>query len=74
MTEQNYALVERLGDWAAQHGHTPAELAQAWLLSHPEVSSVISGATRLEQVEQNAKAGEWTLTPAEVEEVSQILL
>ncbi len=43
------------------------------LLAHAEVSSVISGATRLEQVQQNAQAADWVLTPEELKQVSQIM-
>jgi aryl-alcohol dehydrogenase-like predicted oxidoreductase len=73
MTELNYTVIERLEDWARQHSQNLGNLAQAWLLSHPEVSSVITGATRLEQVQQNVKAADWELSPGEVEEVNQIL-
>lgn len=73
MKDPNYTIVERLGDWAAQRGHTSGEAAQAWLLAHREVSSVISGATRLEQVLENVKAAEWVLTPDEVQQINQIL-
>jgi aryl-alcohol dehydrogenase-like predicted oxidoreductase len=41
------------------------ELAFAWLLTQPEVSSVIAGATRPEQVDENVAAGAWRLTPEE---------
>ncbi|GAP08683.1 predicted oxidoreductase related to aryl-alcohol dehydrogenases [Anaerolinea thermolimosa] len=73
MTPANYALIDRLGTWAQARGHTLGELAIAWLLAHPEVSSVISGVTRLEQLEANARAAEWVLTPSEVEEVERLL-
>lgn len=73
MTEPNYTLIERLEAWAKQRDHTLGELAHAWLLAQPAVSSVISGLTRLEQLHQNAKAADWSLNPAEVEEVNQIL-
>ena len=73
MTPANYALIEQLSAWSQERGHTLGELAIAWLLAHPEVSSVISGVTRLEQLEANAKAAEWALTPAEVEEVERLL-
>lgn len=73
MTPANYTVIERLGAWATQHEHSLGELAQAWLLAHPEVSSVISGATRLEQLQANAKAGDWSLTPDEFEEINKIL-
>jgi aryl-alcohol dehydrogenase-like predicted oxidoreductase len=49
------------------------DAAHAWLLAHPQVSSVISGATRLEQVQLNAQAADWVLTPDEVKQVNQIL-
>ncbi len=73
MTDAGYTMIERLEDWAGQHGHTLSELAQAWLLAHPEVSSVITGATRVDQILENAKAADWTLAPGELEEVNKIL-
>jgi aryl-alcohol dehydrogenase-like predicted oxidoreductase len=73
MTPENFTRLEKLQAWAVQRGHTIGDLAQAWLLAHPEVSSVISGATRLEQVQQNVTAADWALTPAEFEEVNQLL-
>jgi aryl-alcohol dehydrogenase-like predicted oxidoreductase len=73
MTEANYTFIERLGEWAAQRGHTTGEAAQAWLLAHPEVSSVISGATRLEQVKENATTADWVLSPEEVQQINLLL-
>lgn len=73
MTPANYALIDRLARWSAERAHSLGDLAQAWLLAHPEVSSVISGATRLEQVEQNVQAADWALTAEELQEVNQIL-
>jgi aryl-alcohol dehydrogenase-like predicted oxidoreductase len=49
------------------------ELAVAWLLAQPMMGSVICGATRPEQVADNAKAVEWKLTDQELEEVRGIL-
>jgi len=48
-------------------------LAQAWLLAQPQVSSVITGATRLEHLLANVKAVEWTLSAEEVAEVNALL-
>jgi aryl-alcohol dehydrogenase-like predicted oxidoreductase len=48
--------VERLKPIAAELGLTLAQLALAWVLRRPEVTSAIIGATRPEQVEENAKA------------------
>jgi aryl-alcohol dehydrogenase-like predicted oxidoreductase len=61
-----------LGSRAKDHGHSVLELAIAWLAAKPFIGSVIAGATKPEQVSANAAAAEWTLTPAEVDEVDAI--
>ena len=73
MTDANYDVVERLTAWAAARGKGLHELAHCWLLAQPRVCSVISGATRLSQVQDNAKAAEWELTAAELAEVNELL-
>jgi aryl-alcohol dehydrogenase-like predicted oxidoreductase len=73
MTDQNYDKIETLAAWAEARGRGLNELAQAWLLAQPQVCSVISGATRLEHVQNNVKAADWQLTPEEVAEVNQVL-
>jgi aryl-alcohol dehydrogenase-like predicted oxidoreductase len=49
------------------------ELAQAWLLAQPSVCSVISGATKPEQVVSNVKASDWQLAAEELKEVDAII-
>lgn len=73
MTEANYGKVEILSAWAAERGHSMAELAHAWLLAHPAVSSVISGVTSIAQVEANVVSGEWKLSADELAEVNAVL-
>lgn len=73
MTPQNYTIVEKLEAFAQAHGHTTADAAQAWLLAHPAVSSVISGATRLAQLQANVQAADWALSADEVQAIDQIL-
>jgi len=46
--------VGKMATLARGAGITPAQLAIAWVLNHPEVSAVISGATRVSQLEENA--------------------
>ena len=48
------------------------ELAFSWLAARPQVSSVIAGATRVEQIEQNVKAIEWQLTAEDIAEIDRI--
>jgi aryl-alcohol dehydrogenase-like predicted oxidoreductase len=73
MTEANYATIEKLTAWAQERGRGLNELAEAWLLAEPAVCSVISGATSVEHVLSNAKAGDWVLTDEEVKEIRSIL-
>ena len=72
MTEQNFTTLERLEEFARGRGHTLVELAMSWLACQPVVSSVISGATRPEQVTENVKACGWKLTHEEMKEVDPI--
>jgi aryl-alcohol dehydrogenase-like predicted oxidoreductase len=73
MTSAHYDTIEQLEAWAREHGHTLGELAHAWLLAQPQVSSVISGATNVEQVQTNAQAANWTLTAEELAQVNALL-
>jgi len=71
-TPRNLAIVRRLDEWAKGRGHTVAELAVAWLLAAPVVSTVIAGTTKPDQVQANVRAAEWELTPAEAEEAAAL--
>ena len=72
MTEANWKIVGMLEEFCAKRGHTMLELAFSWLASNPVLSSVIAGATKPEQVEQNVAAMNWTLTPDELAEIGSI--
>jgi aryl-alcohol dehydrogenase-like predicted oxidoreductase len=72
MTEENWGIVDKLTAFAEAKNHTILDLAFAWLLAHPWLPSVIAGATKPEQVEANAKAADWKLTPDEVADVNRI--
>ncbi len=69
----DFDLIEDLAGFAEGRGHTLLELAFAWLLSRPSVSSVIAGATRPEQIRANAAAVNWRLSEEELESVGRIL-
>ncbi|MBI3973680.1 MAG: aldo/keto reductase [Chloroflexi bacterium] len=73
LTEDRLSRVERLAEWARERGHTAGELALAWLLTRREVSTIIAGATKPEQVEENAKAAEWRLTEDDLKQIDEIL-
>jgi len=62
VTEANAARVRKLKPIADELGITRGQLALAWILRHKGVSSAIIGATRPEQVVENVKAAEVTLS------------
>jgi aryl-alcohol dehydrogenase-like predicted oxidoreductase len=49
------------------------DLAFSWLAQRPRVASIIAGATKPEQLEANAKAVGWKLSPDEMMEVDRIV-
>lgn len=57
-SEEGLEKVRRLKKVATEAGLTLAEMALAWCLHQPQVSSAIIGATRVEHVEENASAGD----------------
>jgi aryl-alcohol dehydrogenase-like predicted oxidoreductase len=73
-TPRNEDMVEKLEAFAKAHGHTMLELAFSWLASRPQVSSVIAGATRVEQIEANVKAVDWALSADDLAEIDKITL
>lgn len=73
MTPANLATVERLRGWCEKRGMNMVDLAFGWLLAKPQVSSVIAGATRPEQLEQNVKAGETKLSAEDLAEITKLL-
>ena len=73
LTEANFDVIERLSAWVDERGLTLVALAFAWLLARPEVSSVIAGASRPEQVRQNAAAVDRRLTSTDMKELDGIL-
>jgi aryl-alcohol dehydrogenase-like predicted oxidoreductase len=75
MEEEILGKVQRLRPLAEQEGLTMAQFALAWCLRRPEVSSVIMGASRPEQIRENAAASGKKLsedTLAAVEELFPI--
>jgi len=72
LSEASLDIIEKLAAFSEARGHTLLELAFSWLLARPQVSSVIAGATKPEQITANAKAAEWALTADEIAEVDRL--
>jgi aryl-alcohol dehydrogenase-like predicted oxidoreductase len=65
--------LERLDAFARERGRSLLELAVGALASQPGVASVIAGATRADQVRENAAAGAWRLPPEDLASLSTLL-
>ncbi|MGB8592148.1 MAG: aldo/keto reductase [Candidatus Acidiferrales bacterium] len=72
LTQANWNIVGRLEEFCAKRGHSLLELAFSWLAAHLVISSVIAGATKPEQVEQNVKAADWVLTTEDMAEIDRL--
>ena len=72
VTPRNEQIVEKLQAFVQARGKTMLELAFCWLASRPQVSSVIAGASHVEQIEHNVRAIEWKLGADELAEIDRI--
>ncbi len=75
LTEERLALSRELGKLAAEIGVSQAQLAIAWLLRLPQITSVITGASKIKHLEDNLGAVEMKekLTPDVLERIETIL-
>ena len=72
LSEENLARVRALNEIAEQRGQTLAQLAVAWVLRDPRVSSALLGASSIRQLEQNVAALEHLdFDPGELEEIDR---
>lgn len=69
----NLDLVEKVRPIAQRAGRPVSQLAIAWVLRRPEVTSAIVGARRPSQIEETAGAAEWKLSAEEIAEIDKLL-
>ena len=75
MTERVDQIVQTLIEIGTRHNHTPAQVAIAWILDHPEITAPILGADQPEHVDEAFAALDWHLPPEErktLDEVSAV--
>lgn len=68
--ERGFDAVDALDEIAKQRGVSVAQVALAWLLAQPGVTSIIIGANKMSQLEDNLKATEVELTAEEIERLN----
>jgi aryl-alcohol dehydrogenase-like predicted oxidoreductase len=70
--ERGYTIVDAARNIAAAHGATPARVALAWVLAKPFVASVLIGASKVGQLDDNLGAADLTLSSAELAELDKL--
>jgi aryl-alcohol dehydrogenase-like predicted oxidoreductase len=70
--ERTWKILDVMAPIAKAHGCSAARVSLAWLLAKPVVTSVIIGAKRLDQLQDNLAAAELTLTPDELSQLDEV--
>lgn len=73
LSPANVKALQELADIAHSKGATLSQLALAWALSHPEITSCIVGASNVEQIEENAAASDVVISEEEFLQIESIL-
>ena len=68
----DFEQLAEFGRFAAERGLTEVQVAFSWLAAQPSVASVIAGATKVEQVRQNAEAADWAPSEKDLEDLDRI--
>ena len=69
----NLNLAKELAPIAEKYGRSLAQLAIAWVLRRPEVTSAITGPRVPSEIEDTIKAGEWELTKEDIAAIEKLL-
>lgn len=71
--ERSLAIVEQLKPLAQEWGMTMSQMAIAWVLANPVVTTALVGAKNIQQVEQNIAAGSITLSQEQLTAINRIV-
>lgn len=70
--EKGYEVVDVLKEIGQNHGASPAQMAIAWILTKPFISSVIIGANKMQHLEVNLEAVKLHLSAHEIEQLDTL--
>ena len=70
--EKGFDVLDALTKVAARHGASVPQIALAWILAKPSVTSVIIGARKLPQLDDNLKAIDVALTPEDLQALDDV--
>ncbi len=71
-TDRTWAIVDTVAAIAADHGRSPGQVAIAWLLTRPTLSSVLLGARTVEQLDDNLGAADLRLDDDEIARLTAV--
>lgn len=71
-TDTEIAIAERMEALAAQSDHTASQLAMAWLLARPGVTSIVTGTSRIESLEDSVGSLSVELTAEQQDELDSL--
>lgn len=72
VADADFGQLLAFGEFATERGLTELEVAFSWLAAQPSVASVIAGATKPEQIRQNAAAASWQPAAADLAALDEI--
>jgi aryl-alcohol dehydrogenase-like predicted oxidoreductase len=70
--DADWDQLDRFSAFAEERGLTELQVAFSWLAAQPSVASVIAGATRPEQIRENAEAASWQPSAEDLAELDEI--
>ncbi len=71
-TDRNWRVLDALKAVAAEVGRPPAQVALAWVSAQPGVTSLLLGASKLEQLHDNLASMEVSLTPEQLQRLDRV--
>ncbi len=69
--EEDFIVAERAAEVAKDHGVTGSQIALAWVLSKPYITSPIIGSSKMEHLEQSIAAMDIKLSEAEIKQLEE---
>lgn len=73
-SDRNWSVQENLKAFAESRGWTLPQMSIAWLMSRPQMATVIAGADKPEHIESNTKALDVKFTPEDLADIDRITL
>ena len=70
--EHVFPTAERVVEVAERLGHTPAQIALAWMLSKPGITSPVVGVSKISQLEQLVAATRIQLEPTDIDYLEEL--